>query len=81
MAVIVNFVVHAYTSGFLIEYYSSLCIFQKISLWKQQEYLLGTIFDLYTDPAWKLQTGFLFGITPGSNQQIFKLLVGRRFGK
>ena len=67
--------------GFGIEYYGSLGTFRKISPWKEQEHLLGPIFDLYTDPAWELQTGFLFGITPGSNQQIFKLLVGRRFGK
>ncbi len=67
--------------GLGIEYYSALGTFKKISSIKEQEHLLGPIFDLYTNPKWELQTGFLFGLTPGSNQQVFKLIVGRRIGK
>lgn len=67
--------------GLGIEYYSALGTFKKIAPLNQQEHLLGPIFDLYSSPKWELQTGFLFGLTPGSNQQIFKLIVGRRVGK
>jgi len=67
--------------GLGIEYYSSLGTFKKIAALKEQEHLLGPVFDLYSSPKWELQTGFLFGLTPGSNQQVFKLIVGRRLGK
>ena len=64
--------------GLGVEYYSGLGTFSKLSPMSQQEHLIGPIFDLYTNPDWELQTGFLFGLTQGSNQQLFKLLVGRR---
>ena len=67
--------------GLGIEYYSTLGTFKKIDPLNVQEHLLGPIFDLYSSPKWELQTGFLFGLTPGSNQQIFKLIIGRRLGK
>jgi hypothetical protein len=37
--------------------------------------------DLYLNPKWEFNGGFLFGLTPNSNQQIAKLLIGRRVGK
>jgi len=67
--------------GLGIEYYSSLGEFSDILPMKMQEHLLGPIIDLYIHPMWEIQTGFLFGLTENSNQQIFKLLVGRRIGK
>lgn len=67
--------------GVGLEYYSSLGTFSKLSPIKDQEHLLGPMFDLYSSPQWELQTGLLFGLTPGSNHQIFKLILGRRFGK
>ena len=67
--------------GLGLEYYTSLGTFEKLSSLKQQEHLLGPIFDLYTNPKWELQTGFLFGLTQGSNKQVFKLIMGRRLGK
>ncbi|MEI8058802.1 MAG: hypothetical protein WCG67_01490 [Ferruginibacter sp.] len=67
--------------GLGIEYYSSLGTFKKIAPLNEEEHLLGPIFDLYSSPKWELQTGFLFGLTPGSNQQVFKLIIGRRMGK
>lgn len=66
-------------AGLGIEYYSGLGSFNKFLPLKQQEHLLGPMFDLLAYPDWELQTGFLFGLTPNSNQSIFKLLVGRRF--
>jgi hypothetical protein len=65
--------------GLGIEYYASLGSFANFLPIKQQEHLLGPMFDLLAYPQWELQTGFLFGLTPGSNQSIFKILVGKRF--
>lgn len=66
-------------AGVGFEYYSGLGSFNHFLPMKRQEHLLGPMFDLLAFPEWELQTGFLFGLTPGSNQSIFKLLVGRRF--
>jgi hypothetical protein len=65
--------------GLGLEYYSGYGSFSDFLPLKQQEHLLGPMFDLLAYPEWELQTGFLFGLTPNSNQSIFKLLVGRRF--
>ncbi len=67
--------------GIGFEYYSDLGSFRKFNSFRQQEHLIGPMFDLYSNPKWELQTGFLFGLTPGSNQQIFKLIAGRRIKK
>jgi hypothetical protein len=48
---------------------------------RQQEHLIGPMVDLYFHPKWEVNGGFLFGMTHGSNQRIFKLLLGRRVGK
>jgi len=37
--------------------------------------------DLYLSPKWEFNAGFLFGLTQNSNQQILKILIGRRVGK
>ena len=66
-------------AGIGLEYYSSYGSFKNFLPLKEQEHLLGPMFDLLAFPDWELQTGFLFGLTPNSNQSIFKLLVGRRF--
>jgi hypothetical protein len=65
--------------GLGLEYYSGYGNFGDFLPVKEQEHLLGPMFDLLAYPDWELQTGFLFGLTPNSNQSIFKLLVGRRF--
>jgi hypothetical protein len=67
--------------GIGIEYYTGLGTFQQLLPFRQQEHLLGPMFDLYTNPNWELNGGFLFGLTPNSNQTIFKLLLGQRVGK
>ncbi|HEX8277084.1 MAG TPA: hypothetical protein VF540_00250, partial [Segetibacter sp.] len=66
-------------AGLGFEYYTDLGNFNSFLPLKQQEHLLGPMFDLLAYPQWELQTGFLFGLTSNSNQSIFKLLVGRRF--
>lgn len=65
--------------GLGIEYYTGLGSFSAFLPLQNQEHLLGPMFDLLAYPEWELQTGFLFGLTPSSNQSIFKLLLGRRF--
>ena len=67
--------------GLGFEYYGNLGEFGDFLPAKMQEHLLGPMIDLYIHPKWELQTGFLFGLTENSNQQIFKLLLGRRIGK
>jgi hypothetical protein len=65
--------------GVGIEYYSSLGTFSAIDPGSVQEHVLGPMFNLLSSSSWELETGFLFGLTPNSNHQVFKLLIGRRF--
>ncbi|HEV8283594.1 MAG TPA: hypothetical protein VGQ09_04750 [Chitinophagaceae bacterium] len=67
--------------GVGIEYYSNLGSFKKILPAKFQEHLIGPMIDLYIHPMWEVNGGFLFGLTENSNQQILKILIGRRIGK
>lgn len=67
--------------GLGIEYYSSLGTFSHIESTSYQAHILGPMFNLLSSPNWELETGFLFGLTPNSNQNIFKLLIGKRLGK
>jgi len=65
--------------GLGFEYYGFVGTFNNILPGQDQEHLLGPIFDLLVDPDWELNLGVLFGFTDNSNQQILKVLVGRRF--
>lgn len=67
--------------GVGVEYYTSIGTFRKINPIDEEEHLLGPMIDLYLSPKWEFNGGFLFGLTPNSNQQIVKLLIGRRVGK
>ncbi|MFL5742049.1 MAG: transporter [Flavisolibacter sp.] len=64
--------------GLGLEYYGELGTFSKIYPIKEEEHLLGPMLDLYLHPKWELNTGFLFGLTPNSNQRAVKLIIGRR---
>ena len=68
-------------AGVGVEYYAALGTFSRIHSFNEQEHLLGPMIDLYLNPKWEFNGGFLFGLTPNSNQQIAKLLIGRRVGK
>lgn len=67
--------------GFGFEYYGSLGNFDNFLPGNLQEHLIGPMIDLYLHPKWEINGGFLFGLTENSNQQILKLLLGRRVGK
>lgn len=67
--------------GLGIEYYSGIGSFKKILPGNLQEHLIGPMIDLYIHPMWEVNAGFLFGLTENSNQQVLKLLLGRRIGK
>lgn len=67
--------------GLGIEYYGGLGSFKKILPGNLQEHHIGPMIDLYLHPMWEINGGFLFGLTKNSNQQILKLLLGRRRGK
>jgi len=66
--------------GIGVEYYASLGDFNAIKPINQEEHLLGPMIDLYVDPKWEVNAGYLFGLTEPSNQQILKLVLGRRIG-
>ena len=65
--------------GVGMEYYTLLGSFKKILPGKQQEHLLGPVIDFYFHPDIEFNFGYFFGLTPGSDQSVFKLLLGRRF--
>jgi hypothetical protein len=67
--------------GFGIEYYGLFGSFKEILPGDMQEHLIGPMVDLYIHPMWEINGGVLFGLTKNSNQQIVKLLLGRRIGK
>lgn len=67
--------------GIGIEYYGSLGSFKKFDPTNLQEHLIGPMVDLYVDPKWEFNAGYLWGITENSNQGIGKLLLGYRLGK
>jgi hypothetical protein len=67
--------------GLGIEYYGGLGSFKDILPIELQEHLIGPMIDIYTHPMWEINGGFLFGLTKNSNQQILKILLGRRIGK
>lgn len=67
--------------GLGLEYYGFVGTFGNILQAQDQEHLIGPVFDLLTDPDMELNIGFLFGLTDNSNQEILKVIVGRRFGR
>lgn len=67
--------------GIGAEYYSSYGPFKNFLPGQQQEHILGPAIDLYFHPDWEFNTAYFFGLTDGSNQRIFKLLLGKRIGK
>ena len=62
--------------GVGFEYYGSFGEFTKIFKWN--EHLFGPMIDLYAHPKLELNAGMLFGLTPGSNQRVIKVLLGKR---
>ncbi len=67
--------------GVGLEYYSDLGPFNHFLTGTLQEHLLGPVIDLYLHPMWEINTGALFGLTPGSPRTTFKLILGRRIRK
>ncbi|MGQ0740517.1 MAG: hypothetical protein ACT4OJ_15815 [Bacteroidota bacterium] len=67
--------------GIGFEYYGGLGSFDDILPGNLQEHLIGPVIDIYTHPMWEVNTGLLFGLTKNSNQQVLKILLGRRWGK
>ena len=67
--------------GLGLEYYTALGTFRRINSFNEEEHLLGPMVDLYLSENWEFNGGFLFGLTPNSNRQILKIIIGRRIGK
>jgi hypothetical protein len=63
-----------------IEYYGSWGPFRKFDPINEQQHQLFIAVDADFDPRWEFNAGYGFGLTPGIDRSIFKVILGRRFG-
>jgi hypothetical protein len=63
-----------------IEYYGSLGPFQRFGPLSEQQHQLFIAVDADFDPRWEFNAGYGFGLSPGTDRSIFKVILGRRFG-
>ena len=72
---------YAVTKAFLpgFEYYGSLGPLNNIYNWDEQQQQLFLAVDLNVSPRWEFNAGYGFGFTSGTDKNIFKVIVGRRF--
>lgn len=61
-----------------IEYYTSLGSLQAPYPLAQQQHQLGPAFDLDVSPDYEINFGYMFGLTPGTERGIVKLILGRK---
>jgi hypothetical protein len=64
-----------------LEYYNSAGPVNHFDEFSQQPHQLALAFDLDVSPKWELNIGYVRGLTPSVEQEIFKVIIGRRFGK
>jgi hypothetical protein len=60
------------------EYYNSMGAFSGFSPLKQQPHQLCFALDLDFSPEWELNVGYVKGLTPAIEQDIFKVILGKR---
>ncbi|MEO7045414.1 MAG: hypothetical protein ABI091_08940, partial [Ferruginibacter sp.] len=70
-------VTKAFIPGF--EYYGSIGPLNNIYKWDDQQEQLFLAVDLNVSPKWEFNAGYGFGFTAGTDKDIFKVIVGRRF--
>ena len=72
---------YAVTKAFLpgFEYYGSLGPLNNVYNWDEQQQQLFLAVDLNVSPRWEFNAGYGFGFTSGTDKNIFKVIVGRRF--
>jgi hypothetical protein len=64
-----------------LEYYNSSGPFKGLDPWSNQPHQLALAFDVDFSPDWELNIGYVKGLTSAVEQDIFKVIIGRRFGK
>jgi hypothetical protein len=60
------------------EYYGDMGPVNDMPKVSEQGHALFVVADLYVDPKWEVNVGPGWGLTPGTDGFLFKLLVGRR---
>jgi hypothetical protein len=64
-----------------LEYYNTSGPFRHFDAISQQPHQLALAFDIEASPAWELNFGYVRGLTGSIEQDIFKIIIGRRIGK
>jgi hypothetical protein len=64
-----------------LEYYNSMGPFGNFEQLNQQPHQLALAFDFDFSPEWELNIGYVKGLTTSVEADIFKVIIGRRFGK
>ncbi len=63
------------------EYYNTMGPFGNFDQLNQQPHQLALAFDFDLAPEWELNIGYVKGLTSAVESDIFKVILGRRFGK
>jgi hypothetical protein len=69
----------AIKAGF--EYYNSMGPFRQFDRTSHQPHQLALAFDVEFSPLWELNFGYVKGLTASVEQDIFKVIIGRKFGR
>ena len=64
-----------------LEYYNSTGPFARFDAFGLQPHQLALAFDVEFSPLWELNFGYVKGLTASVEQDIFKIIIGRRIGK
>ena len=62
-----------------LEYYSALGPVTHFDRPRDQQHQLFPVIDLDLGPKWEFNAGIGFGLTPTTDQLIFKMILGYRF--
>ncbi len=63
-----------------VEYYGSYGSVGSFDPLQQQQHQIVPSLKLDLPHRWELDAGYAFGLTPGTKEQVLKVIVGRRFG-
>ncbi len=64
-----------------LEYYGSVGPLGDFDPSREQQHQLGPALDFNLGPDWELNVGAIFGLTSSTEHAIFKVILGRRFGR
>ena len=64
-----------------IEYYGSIGPLNFISPYQQQQHQIFLTADINFSAKWEFNMGYGFGFTESTDRSIFKIILGRKFGK